>query len=270
MFVADWMTKNVSTVSGNTNIAEAIKTMREKRIKRLPVVDEKAKVVGILSDRDIKEYTPSKVASFDVYELNYILFTTKVKTFMKKKVLTTSPTTAIEDAAMTMLDNDIGCLPVVSGNRLVGIISDRDLFRVLVDITGVRQGRERFSLLLKDRPDVTREALDTIEGYIFLNSFTGDHYLPNALYKAYKRYGGVEDTTLHGATRHTYVTNASEIVPARDVSALTGQSEKTVENYDEIRRGRQRKIMQIVESQRQAETLNSGSSETAVNNGGNE
>jgi acetoin utilization protein AcuB len=167
MFVADWMTKNVSTVSGNTNIAEAIKIMREKRIKHLPVVDEKAKVVGILSDRDIKEYTPSKVSSFDVHELNYILFTTKVKAIMKKKVLTTSPTTAIEDAAMTMLDNDIGCLPVVSGNRLIGIISDRDLFRVLVDITGVRQGGERFFLVLKDRPNVTREALDTIKKHGF-------------------------------------------------------------------------------------------------------
>ena len=167
MFVADWMTKNVSTVSGNANIAEAITIMREKRIKHLPVVDEKEKVVGILSDRDIKEYTPSKVSSFDVYELNYILFTTKVKAIMKKKALTTSPTTAIEDAAMTMLDNDIGCLPVVSGNKLVGIISDRDLFRVLVDITGVRQGGERFFLVLKDRPDITREALDTIKKHGF-------------------------------------------------------------------------------------------------------
>jgi acetoin utilization protein AcuB len=167
MFVSDWMTKKVVTVTAKTNIADAIKAMKEKNIKHLPVVDESHKVIGILSDRDIKEYTPSKVSSFDVHELNYILFTTKVKDIMKKKVLTAAPETAIEDAAMLMFDNNIGSLPVVEKGRLVGIISDRDLFRVLIDITGVRQGGERFSLVLKDRPNITKEALDTIKKYGF-------------------------------------------------------------------------------------------------------
>ena len=167
MFVSDWMTKKVFTVTANNNIAEAIRIMQEKKIKHLPVVDDSHKVVGILSDRDIKEYTPSKVSSFDVHELNYILFTTKVKSIMKKKVITTSPGTPIEEAALVMLENDIGCLPVVGNAVLTGIISDKDLFRVLVDITGVRQGGERFALTLKDRPNITKEALDTIKKYGF-------------------------------------------------------------------------------------------------------
>lgn len=151
MFVADWMTRKVISVTADNNIVEAIKSMKEKKIKHLPVVDGSGKVVGILSDRDIKEFTPSKVSSFEVRELNYILYTTKVKAIMKKKVFTTSPETPIEEAALTMLENDIGCLPVVEHKKLVGIISDRDLFRVLVDITGVRQGGERFALTLKDK-----------------------------------------------------------------------------------------------------------------------
>lgn len=167
MFVSDWMTRKVVTIAPNDNIAEAIKVMKEKNIRHLPVVDESQKVKGILSDRDIKEYTPSKASSFDIHELNYILFTTKVKSIMKKKVLTAGPDLAVELAAMLMYDHNIGCLPVVEKERLVGIISDKDLFRVLIDITGVRQGGERFSLILKDRPNITKEALDTIKKYGF-------------------------------------------------------------------------------------------------------
>jgi acetoin utilization protein AcuB len=168
MFVSDWMTKKVFSVTAATNIAEAIKSMQEKKIKHLPVVDDSNKVVGILSDRDIKEYTPSKVSSFDVHELNYILFTTKVKSIMKKKVFTTGPKTPIEEAAMAMYDNNIGCLPVVEKNQLVGIISDRDIFRVLVDITGVRQGGERFYVILQDKLGVTGEVLDVVRKHGFI------------------------------------------------------------------------------------------------------
>jgi acetoin utilization protein AcuB len=167
MFVADWMTKKVVTVTADSNIAEAIKVMKEKGVKHLPVVDGANKVMGILSDRDIKEYTPSKVSSFEVRELNYILFTTKVKTIMKKKVVTSRPDMPIEEAAMVMLDHDIGSLPVVDDGKLVGIISDKDLFRVLIDITGVREGGARFALTLKDRPEVTKDVLDIVKKYGF-------------------------------------------------------------------------------------------------------
>jgi acetoin utilization protein AcuB len=165
MYVADWMAKKVFTVSTSTNVVEAIRTMQEKKVKHLPVVDTSNKVVGILSDRDIKEYTPSKVSSFDVHELNYILFTTKVKAIMKKKVFTTAPDTPIEEAAMVMYDNDIGCLPVIENGKLIGIISDRDLFRVLVDITGIRHGGHRFYLTLDDKLGATKEVLDIVRDH---------------------------------------------------------------------------------------------------------
>jgi len=167
MFVSDWMTTKVFTVKQDDNISDAIKLLKEKKVKHLPVVEDGEKVVGILSDRDIKDYTPSKVSTFDIHELNYILFTTKVAKIMVKNVIIAMPDMPIEEAAMVMYDKNIGCLPVVNQGKLIGIISDKDLFRVLVDITGVRQGGNRFYVVLKDKLGVTGEVLDVLRQHGF-------------------------------------------------------------------------------------------------------
>jgi acetoin utilization protein AcuB len=173
MFVSDWMTKKVHTVGPEESITKAITIMKEKKIKHLPVVKNGGKVVGILSDRDIKDYTPSKATTLDIHELHYMLAKTKVKDVMVKDVFTTTPGTPIEEASMFMFDKNIGCLPVTDEGKLAGIISDRDLFRVLVDITGVRHGGKRFYVTLKDRPGVTGEVLDIVKK----NGFTLDSVL---------------------------------------------------------------------------------------------
>jgi acetoin utilization protein AcuB len=185
MFVSDWMTKKVYTVTTDDNISTAIKLLKEKKIKHLPVVKNDSAIVGILSDRDIKDYTPSKVTTFEIKELNYILFTTKVKEIMVKKVISAPPTMAIEEAALVMYDNNIGCLPVAEKGKLVGIISDKDLFRVLVDITGVRHGGNRFYVVMKDKPGVTGEVLDIVKKH----GFTLDSVLTTyeGVKKGYKR-----------------------------------------------------------------------------------
>jgi len=167
MFVSDWMSTNVYTVRSDSPLSEAVKMLREKKIKHLPVVDKKKAVIGVLSDRDIKEYMPSKATTLDVYELHNVLLETKVTKVMKKKVFTAKPDLPIEEAAMLMYDNNIGCLPIVEDNKLVGIISDRDLFRVLVDITGVRQGGDRFYVVMPDKPGVTGEVLDIVKKHGF-------------------------------------------------------------------------------------------------------
>jgi acetoin utilization protein AcuB len=167
MFVSDWMTTKVFTVKQDDNISDAIKLLKEKKVKHLPVVEDGEQVVGILSDRDIKDYTPSKVSTFDIHELNYILFTTKVAKIMVKNVIIAMPDMPIEEAAMVMYDKNIGCLPVVDQGKLIGIISDKDLFRVLVDITGVRQGGNRFYVVLKDKLGVTGEVLDVLRQHGF-------------------------------------------------------------------------------------------------------
>src|SRR5512147_1618230 len=142
MYVSDWMTKKVYTVNADDYLSDAVLLMRERGIKHVPVL-KNGRLKGILSDRDIKEYSPSKATSLDIYELHYLLAKTKIKEIMKTKVITTTSETPVEEAAMTMLDEDIGCLPVMDNDAVVGIISDRDIYRTLVDVTGVRHGGHR-------------------------------------------------------------------------------------------------------------------------------
>ncbi len=166
MFVSDWMTKKVFTVSPDSSISDAAKLTKEKGIKHLPVV-KGDKIKGLLSDRDMKEYVPSKATSLDVYELHYHFTKTKVKSVMKTSIVTASPDTPIEEAALIMLDKKIGCLPVTDRNKLVGIISDRDLFRVLVDISGIRHAGHRIYLPIKDRPGAIKDISSLIRKHGF-------------------------------------------------------------------------------------------------------
>ena len=166
MFVSDWMTRKVITIAPDSSVSDAVKLMKEKKIKHIPVVkDERLK--GIISDRDIREFMPSKATSLDVYELHYLLATTKVKEMMKTKVFTITADSAVEEAAMLMFDYNIGSLPVVEDGKVVGIISDRDIFRVLVDITGVRHGGHRVAITVEDRPGSVREVADIIRKHGF-------------------------------------------------------------------------------------------------------
>lgn len=166
MFVADWMTKKVITVDVDDYLSDAITIMKEKGIKHLPVV-KGDKIKGILSDRDIKEYSPSKATTLDIYELHYILSNTRIKGLMKTKVFTTAPDAPVEEAAMIMLDKNIGCLPVVEGGCLCGIISDKDIFHAMVDITGVRHGGHRIFVTVEDRPGSIREVADIVRRHGF-------------------------------------------------------------------------------------------------------
>ncbi|HYA89031.1 MAG TPA: CBS and ACT domain-containing protein [Nitrospirota bacterium] len=161
MFVSNWMTAKVFTVNADDYLSDALVLMKEKAIKHLPVM-KNGKLKGIISDRDIKEYSPSKATSLDIYELHYLLAKTKMKDIMTEKVITTSPDAPVEVAAMTLLDKNIGCLPVLDKSELVGIISDRDIYHALVDITGVRHGGHRICVTIEDRPGSIKEVADII------------------------------------------------------------------------------------------------------------
>lgn len=166
MFVSHWMTKKVITLSPDDSISDAARITKEKGIKHIPVV-KGGKLKGILSDREIKEYVLSKASSLDVYELHSLLTKTRVKEIMKTKIFTTTPDTPIEEAAMIMHDNNIGCLPVIERNELAGIVSDRDMFEVLVDITGVRHRGHRIYLTLEDRRGSIKDVTDIIRKHGF-------------------------------------------------------------------------------------------------------
>ncbi|MDH4162944.1 MAG: CBS and ACT domain-containing protein [Nitrospirota bacterium] len=166
MYVSDWMTQKVYTLESHDFLSNAIAVMKEKGIKHLPIV-KGSKVKGILSDRDIKEFSPSKATTLDIYELHYLLANTRIKDVMRPKVITTTPDTPVEEAAMIMLDNNIGCLPVLDNGCLCGIISDRDIYRAMVDITGVRHGGHRICVTIEDRPGSIREVADIVRRHNF-------------------------------------------------------------------------------------------------------
>ena len=177
MYVSGWMTIKVFTVGPDDHLSDALSLMKEKRIKHVPVV-KNGRLQGMVSDRDIKEFSPSRATSLDIYELHYLLAKTRIKEVMHPKVLTTTPNTPVEEAAMIMLDDGIGCLPVLDGENLVGIISDRDIFRAMVDITGIRHGGHRICVTIEDRPGSIMEVADIARKHGFrlqsiLTSYAG-------------------------------------------------------------------------------------------------
>ncbi len=129
--VRDWMTPNPISIDPKTTLPEAHKLMKECHIRRLPVVD-RGKLVGILTLGDIREASPSDASALSIFELNYLLAKLTVENIMTRDPLTIAPGATIREAAQLMLDHKIGSLPVVEGEKLVGIITESDIFRVLV------------------------------------------------------------------------------------------------------------------------------------------
>ncbi len=141
MLVSNWMTKDVVTITPDRSMMKCSKLMKDHSISRVPVVDENGHILGIVSDRDVKDASPSKATTLDMHELYYLLSEIKIRDIMTKKVMTIKETETVEKAAVIMLENNFGGLPVVDENgRIAGIITDTDIFKVLVDITGVYEG----------------------------------------------------------------------------------------------------------------------------------
>ena len=129
--VRDWMTPNPITVTPSTTVPEANTLMKQGRIRRLPVV-ENGKLVGIVTLGDIREASPSDATSLSIYELNYLVAQLTVEKIMTKDPVTIDPNASIKKAAKLLLEHKIGSLPVLDGGVLVGIITESDIFRVLV------------------------------------------------------------------------------------------------------------------------------------------
>ena len=153
-FMREKIQRNPITISPEASFYEARNLVHEKGVRHIPVVDKNNMLVGIVTDRDIREAAPSDATLLSVQELNYLLGKLKVSSFMtpKEKLLTITPDTLIEEAIQLMHDNKIGCLPVVEGGKLYGIFTETDALDHLVDIFGFKQKGTRLTLALEDKP----------------------------------------------------------------------------------------------------------------------
>jgi len=151
MLVRDVMTRNLITVDPETSFTDALKIMRENRIRRLPVLED-GKLVGIVTEKDILYASPSKATTLDVWELHYLLNKLKIREIMTRDVVTIQEDTPVEEAAKIMADNKIGALPVVKGNKLVGIITETDIFKVFLEMFGSRKKGVRYTFKVPNVP----------------------------------------------------------------------------------------------------------------------
>jgi len=150
MLVKNWMSKDVITVDVNDSMYHAAKLLKENNIRGLPVMKN---LVGVVTDRDLKRASASDANTLDIHELLFLIEKIKVKKVMTKDPITIPLDYAIEEAAAVLLDNKISGAPVVDDKGLVvGVITQTDIFRVLVSLTGVRKKGIQLGFLLEDRP----------------------------------------------------------------------------------------------------------------------
>jgi acetoin utilization protein AcuB len=153
-FMREKIQRNPVTIGPEASFYEARNLIHEKGVRHLPVVDKNNILIGIVTDRDIREAAPSDATLLSVQELNYLLGKLKVSSFMtpKDKLVTITPDTLIEEAVQLLHDNKIGCLPVVEQGKLYGIFTETDALDHLVDIFGFKQKGTRLTLALEDKP----------------------------------------------------------------------------------------------------------------------
>lgn len=165
MLVKNWMSKEVITVDADDSMQNAIYIMQEQDIKILPVM-KNGNIVGIITDRDLKKASPSDATTLDMHELLFLVSKIKVRDLMKKPVYTVRPDHTIEEAAVILLEKKISGLPVVDeNNRLVGIITRSDIFRMFISLRGLGEKGMQFAVRIKDMPGIIKEIRELIHEY---------------------------------------------------------------------------------------------------------
>lgn len=162
MYVKNRMSKNPYTIESLASISDAVALLREKGLKRLPVVDGE-KVVGILTQSDIQKVSPTKATSLSIFEINYLLTKLTVKDAMTKNPITIEADSLLEEAAVIMREKRIGTLPVVEGGKLVGIITESDIFDAFIDLLGFKDIGSRITVEAKDVPGAMADIAEIFE-----------------------------------------------------------------------------------------------------------
>ncbi len=165
MLVKNWMSKKVATVHVNDTMQDAVKLLREHDIRMLPVM-EQGELVGIVTDRDMKRASASDATTLDVHELIHLVSTIEIKRIMTKNPITVPFDFTVEETAEVLLKNKISGVPVLNDDKeIVGIITQTDLFKVLISLTGAGAKGLHFAFEAEDRPGSIREIADIIRKY---------------------------------------------------------------------------------------------------------
>ena len=165
MYMREYMNTNVITVTSDTLIQDAEKTMRDNKIRRLPVVD-KGKLVGIITKDKLREVNPSPATSLSVWELNYLLAKMKVKDVMEKELFSVTPDTTVEQAVSKAQERGVGTLLVVDKNKpdkLLGIATTTDLYKITTEILGFGQPGARLHVFAPSRFGSCQDVVEIID-----------------------------------------------------------------------------------------------------------
>ena len=177
MLVGERMSHPIISIAPDMPVHDALDMFKRERIRRAPVVKE-GKLIGIVSDKDLLNASPSPASSLSIWEMNYLLSKITVSEVMTKKVLTVAEDTPIEEAARIMADNKIGGLPVLRDGHVVGIITETDLFKIFLEFMGAREKGVRVTALIEEKPGqlakITKAIADIGGNFIAFGQFTGE------------------------------------------------------------------------------------------------
>ena len=177
MLVGERMSHPIISMAPDMPVHDALNMFKRERIRRAPVVKE-GKMVGIVSDKDLLNASPSPASSLSVWEMNYLLSKITVSEVMTKKVITVTEDTPIEEAARIMADNKIGGLPVMRDSHVVGIITETDLFKVFLELMGARENGVRVTALIDEKPGqlakITEAIANTGGNFVAFGQFAGE------------------------------------------------------------------------------------------------
>ncbi len=165
MLVKKWMSKQVITIDQDGSLQEAVSLLKKHNIRRLPVLKD-GKLVGIVTDRDLKRASASDATSLEIHELLHLLSLVKISEIMTKNPITVLPEYTVDETAEILMKHKISGAPVADDmGRLVGVITQNDLFRVLVSLTGIRRKGIQFACQVADIPGIIKELTDIIRTY---------------------------------------------------------------------------------------------------------
>ena len=162
MLIKDWMATTILTVDANTSVMRAGRTMKDNNIRRLPVVSQ-GKLAGIITDRDLKEASPSSKTDMDMHEMYYLLSEMKVKDVMTTNPVRLSQDDTLEKAALVMLNETISGLVIVDkDDNLVGLLSESDVLRGFIHATGIQDGAFQVVMDMSDQGGTVSQLIDVL------------------------------------------------------------------------------------------------------------